>query len=335
MFESARIKLTLLYLIILMTVSGIFSLVIYRFVTLEIERGFVRVEQRLRQNRPELLPPRGQYLLFMDEYEDAKREVAVRLLYLNGVIAIVAASGAYYLASKTLKPIEEAYEEQKRFIADASHELKTPITAIKTNIEVTLRDKRLNLKSAKGVLKESLQDITGLQSLTLTLLSLTRYQGSEAKLIFEPVDLQDILHKSVKKLSTFAKEKKISMKEEVSPVVFCGDSESVSKLVTILVDNALKYTDKGGKVTVSAGKVKRLVEIKVKDNGMGISSEDLPHIFDRFYRADQSRCKQKIPGYGLGLSMAKKIVDLHDGSIDVISEIDKGATFIIKLPESS
>lgn len=315
-----------------MTVSGIFSYVIYRFVSMEIERGFSRVEERIRADRPNLLPPQDKKIFFQIEYEEAKKIVRLRLLYLNGIIALIAASGAYYFASKTLQPIEDAYDEQQRFVADASHELKTPITAIKTNIEVTLRDKNLSLKSAKNALIESLEDISNLQMLTLTLLNLTRYQRRNNDIILEQVDLQEVVAVAVKKLAPFAKKKDIKMDVKIEPLVFEGDSEAVSKLITILLDNSLKYTQMGGKVDIVAKKVRKNLVIEVRDNGMGISQIDLPHIFDRFYRADQSRCKQKIPGYGLGLSMAKNITDLHKGSIDVESNIGKGTVFTIKLP---
>ena len=103
-------------------------------------------------------------------------------------------------------------------------------------------------------------------------------------------------------------------------------------MIVIFLDNAVKYSDKKGKIKVGIKSKKKCAEIIISDNGRGIPEKDLPHIFDRFYRVDRARCKNDVCGYGLGLSVAKKIIDLHQGSISVESEINKGTTFTIKLP---
>src|SRR3989344_434534 len=191
MFHSARIKLTLWYLIIIMSVSGFFSVIVYRGFTKELGRGFrfqasraIPERKMIVQNQngfTRILP----FLIYPDEVAPdefseiiaiAKHRFALQLFIINGGILFLAGTAGYFLAGKTLRPIELALEEQKRFVADASHELKTPLTALQTSIEVALRDKNLNLIEAKQVLKDSLSDIQNLGNLSNYLLGLARFQ---------------------------------------------------------------------------------------------------------------------------------------------------------------
>ena len=252
--------------------------------------------------------------------------------YRNGVILLFSGVGGYYLAGRTLQPIESALEEQKRFVADASHELKTPLTALQTSIEVALRDKKLNLKNARKILKESLDDIGNLTSLSNNLLILARMQSNDQSLVLQKVEMKNLIEEVIKKFKPMAKKKGVSIKLKTKNEKFRADKNSLFKLMAILVDNAIKYTPKGGKVTISSKKVGKWLEIKVKDTGVGISEKDLPHIFERFYRANSSRSKTDTDGFGLGLSIAKRIVELNKGTIKVESKVGKGSTFAIKLP---
>ena len=152
MFQSARLKLTLWYLLIIMSISLFFSGIIYRSVSFEVQSRLSRIEERF----PEWQPGRPM-LLLVEDLAFVKRRVLLMLFYLNGVILAVAGAAGYFLAGKTLNPIEAALEEQKRFVADASHELRTPLTALKTSIEVTLRQKKLTVQEAKAVLQGSLE----------------------------------------------------------------------------------------------------------------------------------------------------------------------------------
>lgn len=333
MFTSAKLKLTLLYLSILLTITGIFSITLYRFVSLEIVRGFERVEERVIQGSG--MPRSMAHDLVMDNVTQAQKSMAVRLLYINLFIAGVAGAASYFLASRTLRPIEESVEEQKRFVADASHELRTPLTALKTNIEVSLRDKKLSTKNARETLQGSLVDVAEIEKLTNSLLDLSSIQDLKQNLPCEMTDLSQVVKKVVEKMKPLADRKKIKLIAKSHKSVVSCSPDGLSKLVEILVDNAIKYTPKGGKVTVSLNANKKDVVLVVKDNGIGIDKKDLPYIFDRFYRADDSRGKSQANGHGLGLSIAKKIVDLHDGTISVESKPGKGSTFSVKLPKNT
>lgn len=348
MFRSARVKLTAWYLLIIMVISLSFSGVIYRVLTLELDR--VERTQRLRIERG--LPERLRAIPFeqQDELprffqldhaiiEEAKNRLVLFLALINlGILATSALAG-YFLAGKTLAPIENSLEEQKRFVADASHELRTPLTALKTSMEVGLRDKKMSLDQARDLVKDNLEEINSLQSLSNELLSLTRYQSNGHSLSFKEVDISTIIEKAVKKVAALAKEKEIELKWEVRSGKLEsgsgkveGNEESLEEMVLIFMDNAVKYTPKGGKVEVSTVTGGKWLVIRIKDTGVGIAKEDLPHIFDRFFRGEQSRTKEKVSGFGLGLSLSKRIIEIHKGTVEVESVLGKGTTFAIRLP---
>jgi signal transduction histidine kinase len=128
-----------------------------------------------------------------------------------------------------------------------------------------------------------------------------------------------------------AKKKEISLEKKVGNQVVWADEDNLQEMLWIFLDNSVKYTPRGGKVTIETESDKRWLIIQVKDTGIGIAKEDIPHIFDRFYRADQSRSKEKVDGFGLGLSLAKTIIEMHKGTVEVSSVLGKKTTFTIKL----
>jgi len=331
MFKSARIKLTLWYLAIIMMVSLSFSAFIYRSISLEFERRLNTIEARLQLGRFGFQPPPGQVELFIQDLEDAKERVLLILTYTNMTILVFSAVAGYVLAGKTLHPIELAMEGQKRFVADASHELKTPLTSIKSEIEVALRDKNLKLKDAKEMLKSNLEEVDKIKDFSDYLLTLSRLE-SGASLSMEEVDLKEAALQAIRRNSKLAKEKNIKVNADLAEVVVKGNPQSLVELISILLNNAIKYSGKEKEIMLSLRKKRSNAIFEVKDEGIGISDADLPYIFDRFYRADSSRNKNEVDGYGLGLSIAKSIIDAHKGEIKVKSERGKGSAFSVYLP---
>ena len=334
MFHSARIKLTAWYLAIIMAISLSFSAIIYRSVTLEFQRRLNTIESRFNAAPPvgwRMYGPVHEY--FLEDLREARVKVFFMLLYANGIILLLSGAAGYFLAGRTLAPIEYTMEKQKRFVGDASHELKTPLTALQTSVEVALRDKKLSLMDAKTVLKGSLYDIEKLKKLTGDLLTLTSMEQNGNKLTKSRVDAGKIAISAYKKIAPLAKKKKIKIELEAKKIIISSNEKNLEKLITILLDNAVKYTEKDGKVSLSLSlsKSNKYLIIKVKDTGVGISKKDLPHIFGRFYRADTSRTKEIADGYGLGLSIAKSIVDLHNGEIKAESTHGVGSIFTVKL----
>jgi len=330
MFKSARLRLTGWYLLIIMTICLLFSGVIYRATGTEFGRRLSMIEHRF-QMEEEGRKPRMMRKVFEEDLEATKKSVVLVLIWANGVILIFSGVAGYFLAGKTLKPIEGALEKQKRFVADASHELRTPLTALKTSVEVALRKKKMTAKEARGIIKSSLEEVNDLGRLTERLLTLARYQGGKNGFVMRKTNVGEIIRKVSKKILPLAKKKGVEIKTDVSDSFLSADREKVEELVFILLDNGIKYTERGGRVKISLKESGKYLEIRVKDTGVGIGKKDLAHVFDRFYRADQSRTKQARRGFGLGLSVAKKIVEAHKGSIGVSSGVGKGSEFIVKL----
>lgn len=348
MFRAARIKLTGWYLFIITLISVFFSVMIYIGAVRELKRGFNRAELRFKAEKLGILLPRrfssksedlplrlkkiSPHFLLVEDFQIAKKRLALNLLLINAFILAISTGASYFLAGKTLQPIEKTMAEQKRFVTDASHELRTPLTALKTSMEVALRDKKMSLEEAKKVIKSNLKDVNDLKSLSNNLLSLADYQDNWKNIVFQNVDIARIIKNSHRKILPLAKKKKIDLKIKTKKHFISANQKILEEMMFIFLDNAIKYTPKMGKVIVKEKIDKKHLFIEIKDNGMGIAKKDIPHIFDRFYRVDQSRSKSSISGFGLGLSLAKKMIEIHKGSVKVISKMNKGTSFIIKLP---
>lgn len=341
MFHSARIKLTAWYLLIIMLISIAFSVAIYRVLISEIDRvekaQRLRIERRFPQlnnipqfdNKDELWQV---YFLDPQLVIETKRRLKLFLLLVDLFILAGSAAAGYFLAGKTLEPIENMVYEQKQFITNASHELRTPLTSLKTEIEINLRDNKLNLVNAKKLLKSNLEEVDNLQSLSDKLIKLSRYQGGENGLSVSEVSLKSIISDSIKLIEKLAKSKKISIENKITDYNFEGNKQSLIELFVILLDNAIKYSPVKSSITVNSKKSDGHLLISVADQGIGIDKSEIPNLFKRFYRADKSRTKTEVHGYGLGLSIAKQITERHNGQIKVKSETGKGSTFTVHIP---
>lgn len=318
MFKEARIKLTVWYLAIIMAISLSFSGVIFFGINSELNRieNFQKVRiQGIVRGFPE--PTDISPSPDTDAINDARARILLTLGFINLSILIFSGLGGYFLAGQTLDPIKEMVEKQKEFVSNASHELRTPLTSLKTEIEVALRDKKMSVNDFKKLLSSNLEDVDRMQKLSNYLLKLNRYERT-GYVKFEKVDLKSVVQKAA---GTLKFKSKFDLSLEKSIVL--GNEDSLIDLVVILLDNAVKYGN-SKKIEVIT---KKGGTLEVQDHGVGISKEEIPHIFDRFYRADASRNKEKTDGYGLGLSIAKSIVDLHGATIQVKSKPGKGTIF--------
>jgi signal transduction histidine kinase len=336
MFKQARLKLTLWYVLIISVISLFFSLLIYQLINSEMTRFANsqrnRIEHRLIILNPNMPPQPDISLIDQDLIEESRERLKINLLIVNGIILIISGSLSYFLAGLTLKPIQKMTEDQKRFISDASHELKTPITALKSLFEVTLRDKKLDLKEAKKVISSGIDQSNRLNNLSNSLLELSRLEINHIQKQFEPLSLKKIILESITQIKPAASSKKIKIIANLSSSKVFGDQTRLVELFTIFLDNAIKYSPNKSKIKIISKIVSKKNMIKIVDQGVGIDQKDLPKIFDRFYQADNSRTKVNNSGYGLGLSIAQKIIQAHDGSIKVSSQIGIGTKFIIYLP---
>jgi len=332
MFERARIKLTAWYLLIIMLISLSFSGVIFRVQMVEVNR-FARAQRTRIENQfpPSNYAPYETPQVDPDLIAETENRILLNILLINGVILVVSGGLGYLLAGKTLRPIKEMVEEQDRFISDSSHELRTPLTSLKSSMEVALMDPKLSLKDAKTLISENIEDVNRLQKLSDSLILLTR-KGLKRSLNVEDVSTKALIDTALKQTKPLADKKNIKIMLKVKKISFRGDFEKLTNVLVILLDNAIKYSPENKVIIVKSWKTKHFVDIQVKDQGVGIPAKDLPHIFDRFYRADASRTNTSTVGYGLGLSIAKMIVDQHHGSLSVKSLPENGTIFIVRLP---
>jgi signal transduction histidine kinase len=262
--------------------------------------------------------------------DEAHANLIFNLFIFNLFILLAGGVVSYVLAQRTLQPIEEAMESQSRFTADASHELRTPLTAMQTEIEVALRKRDLTAAQAKELLQSNLEEVSKLRALSENLLKLAR-NGDQA-LNLEAVSLEDISIEAMSNVVKAAQAKKMVFENNVKPLKVQADKVALAEVLKVLLDNAIKYSPKAGEVILASHQEGHNAVLTVTDKGQGISKTDLPHIFDRFYRSDQSRTKIQTEGYGLGLSIAKQLLELQGGTITVKSEQGKGSTFSVSLP---
>jgi two-component system sensor histidine kinase CiaH len=335
MFHKAATKLALLYLTIIMGISFFFSANVYQLSMQELDRGLRRPTRgSLLDTLPDNQLPFSlqQWRAQQEEqYDEARSHIIRRLLAINIFILVGGGFLSYYLAMRTLKPIEEANEAQSRFTADASHELRTPIAAMQSEIEVALMNPKLTLAEAKDKLRSNLEELARLTELSEGLLRLAQLENNDLQ--NQPTSLVTVAEKALDRTLPLAEKKNILIKNTIAnDVSVAGDEASLTEVLVILLDNAIKYSSEKSEITLSADKQQKHVAIHVADHGVGIKATELPHIFDRFYRADTARSKQQARGYGIGLAIAKNIVEAHNGKISANSKPGKGSTFTVILP---
>ena len=330
MFRSAIVKLTLWQLAALSLVCLLFSIPAYNIAAARLRRGAEQQTaaiQRYPGNAPQGLVP---FLLERREEQLRKdrHELVISLVTLNTAILLLGTVGSYLFARRTLRPIEESHAAQNRFTADASHELRTPLATMQTEIDVALRDKGLTITEAKTVLQNNLEDIARLRSLSEQLLFLTRIDAKN--ITTKQLALSKLVRAEAKRLEKLYK---VTIALQLDKNIYVrGNEDLLKQLVSIFVDNAVKYAgnDKPA-ISIMTKRSGKRIELKVRDKGIGIAPADLPFVFDRFYRGAHKGPSAK-QGHGLGLSLAKAIVLTHNGDIIVQSTPDTGTIFTVWLP---
>ena len=327
-YKSATLKLTISYLILVMSISIIFSGVVYHFATDTLANGLIRQEARIYHAFPVFTNNR--FFIQDNDIRAGSHRILADLFYFNLLVLIGSGFASYWLAKRTLAPIEASNERQKRFVADASHELRTPLTALKMDTELALLDKRAPSSELRSALQSNLEETDKLTSLLNNLLRLSQLESGAVLFKFRQLSSASIISGAISEITSRAKSKNISLEEPQNVIKLQGDRDSLIQLLVILLDNAVKYSPHGSNIRISASSDKNESVISIIDNGKGIDQESLQHVFDRFYRADKSR--SNVDGYGLGLSIAKEIADLHNGSISITSKVDFGTQASIHLP---
>jgi len=277
----------------------------------------------------------GKIYAFIDR---ADRESTMSRYMYTAVFLLVGAVAcvfliSMFLAGKAIKPIRESMEKQKKFVADASHELRTPIAVIRSNAEMIMDSPEMTIEENMKWLKYIYDESKRMGKMTEDLLLLS-HADAKNEVPKEDIDLSRLAADTYDSFKLLLEENKLTDgKAEITEGVHVYANEfSMKQLITILLDNAMKYTKEGG-ISVRLEKDDNFAYMYIKDTGVGIPADMKEKIFERFFRIDKSRAKTAATGgLGLGLSIAKVIADEHGGTISVESELEKGSEFCVKLP---
>ncbi|TVY02047.1 sensor histidine kinase [Cohnella terricola] len=245
---------------------------------------------------------------------------------------VLSIAGGYYLAGRALIPIRRSWDKQNRFVADASHELRTPTTIIHAQAEMLLRRPYHTIEQESPNISNILRESKRMGKLVDDLLTLARIDSQDMKLQGGLFQLDSLGREIAEQFRLIAETKQIDLHTNVQgSIVLWGDENRIRQLLLILLDNAYKFTPHAGAIELSIFRTSHAVHLRVSDNGCGIASEDMPHLFERFYRGDKARSRATT-GTGLGLSIAEWIVKSHEGKIRIHSVQGTGTTVEVSFP---
>jgi len=272
-------------------------------------------------------------IAFLDVSSDIssiRSTIFLSILYCSlAIAAFIAVS--LFLSGWALRPVEHAWRQQKRFVADASHELKTPLTVILANIGILKSKGSSTIDEQAAWIENTEAEAKRMKVLVDDLLFLAKTDDAKTTAVYDKVNLSDVFLSTALALESLAFERDVGLDTDgIDPNVdVAGDVGQLRRLVGILLDNAIKYSAENSTITLTLARKQNKAILTVHNPGVSITPEDLEHLFERFYRADKSRSKE---GYGLGLSIARSIVKTHKGTISVESTSDKGTTFTVEIP---
>ncbi len=330
MFRSARLQLTLFYLAII----AMLNLLVTLSVRVYAEQEFLRSNNAQRSEVREWVVrffdtpvPRSDIAIqnIQDEQAGIVRDHLNRGLFVINMCALfVGGVLSYWFAGRTLRPIQEAHESQARFTADASHELRTPLANMRLENEVFLRQKHFTEEEGREQLVSNLEEVQRLERLSNNLLLLHQY--GQTALARTSVQVRRIVDDAVQQIAPTATAKNVTVNADIADKSVLVHRESMVQVMDILLDNALKYGAKGKEVLVRGYERSGRYYLSVQDKGPGLASDDIPHLFDRLYRGDKARSTH-VPGYGLGLALAKEIAQANQTTIAARNNPDGGACF--------
>lgn len=264
------------------------------------------------------------------EHDDELALVRTMTLIGTGIGVLVAVPAGIYLTRRAMAPINDVLHRQRAFVSDASHELRTPLTVLRANAEVLTRTPDISRDELEQELRAMIGDIDDMSHLVDELLQLSRVDNPDYAVAIREMSLQPEINRAVEMLTPQAHRAGVTLAVSGADIEIRSNPDMVGQVMRILLDNAIKYTPAGGEVHVAIRRAGHEAVIEVQDTGIGIRPEDLPYVFDRFYRADKARTRSS--GTGLGLSIARGVVTLLGGTISLDSTPDKGTTVRITLP---
>lgn len=299
--------------------------------TIDTPGGSVRVASVPVDGGPTVI----QYGQSLQMERAAINRLLVILVPVGAVALALAAIGGLYLSRRALRPARDAFDRQRAFVADASHELKTPLALIRADAEVCLRDE--TTPDQRDLMEDVLLETDRMSHVITDLLLLARLDAGAVALRREPFDLAAVLGETVARFDAGARRKGIRLQVDPhTPLPAEGDRERSAQVLAALVDNAVKFTPAGGAVAVSGTALDGTVEVTVDDTGPGIDPSHLPRIFDRFFRAETSRTRSDgDTSTGLGLSIARELVRAQGGDLTAARALHGGARLTLVLPRAT
>lgn len=315
--------------------NTLFESVAQQVLQLEHERGNAKFDDIWWQYKTKAMPNGNKCIALMDITSERRILIDLIIAFIIATVVLIAILFfvSKFFAIRSIRPIKEAWDKQKRFIADASHELKTPLAIINTNLDVVMSNPNHTIADESkwlGYIKEETRRMT---KLTGDLLYLAKAGHGGELSSPEQIHLDKMLQSAILTMEAVAFEHNITVSiTNAEPATVLADPSEIQQVIMILLDNAIKYTPPSGKIEVSLQKdTHNWVCLSMKNTGIGIPKDELPHIFDRFYRVDKARTGSD-KSYGLGLSIAKAIIDNCGGRISVDSIQDEFTCFSVKLP---
>lgn len=324
-FRFSIWKLTALYAAILVIILFLSSSIIYSAFSSRLEHRF-----KAGGSLPSSFA--GFILVPPPTIEDVRADLVRSLIWANSLLLIGAGIASYWLARSTLKPLQQMYEEQRRFFGDASHELRTPLSILGIGLENQLADSTIS-GSMREHLVSHLEEVNRMGKLVSGLLTLAQFDehNNAKQKNFVPVSLTPLITHAVERLQILAKQHQVNLflaQSTNENMVILSNEEMLLQTITNVIKNSIVYNHAGGQVRISMYSSKEQVFISIIDTGAGIASQDLGKVFSRFYRTDRSRSSQ-TGGSGLGLSIVRSSMRYLGGTIKIESEIEKGTSITL------
>ena len=318
-FKKARVRLTFYYTLVVVVIIGLFSVALY-FTLIQNIKGHVLESVVDEDAQTEVI-------------NDTANDLQMIIIIIDGLVLVLIGYLSYMLSGKTLKPIAKAMEAQKRFSAEASHDLRTPLAIMQTDIEVTLNNKNENIKQYRKTLESNLEEVKKMSTLASNLLLMARTEEGLLKTDMVSIEVASFVEKIILKFKKQAEAKNIKlsfMSEKINPIKISPNY--FERAIQNIIQNAINYTVNGGSINVIAKQENQHILIRIDDTGVGIKESDLPHVFNRFYKASHSR--NDTSSSGLGLPIARQIIEQHGGTITIKSKEGVGTSVFISIPRA-
>jgi two-component system, OmpR family, sensor histidine kinase CiaH len=320
-FKLAYFRLTAAYAVIVIVIFSIFGIATFFGFGASVNT----IKRDCRANHD------GATCLTSEQcYGALKDGIGTTVVPLGVEVFLLTTGLAYLFASKTLKPIQDSMWTRKRFTADAAHDLRTPLSIMKMNLELMGINSNPTKEEMNELVISNLEEVDRMTRIIEDLMTISSIDNIKSNMPFSKIDLLAVAESAIREIKPAADRKSITLVSALEPATMNGNRNALERMILNLLRNAVEYTPEKGKIELSVSVNDKII-LTVADNGAGIDSKDLPHVFERFYKGEIAR-KKKIKGSGLGLAIVKEIVNKHKGSARIESVLNRGTKVIVEFP---